>query len=75
MKLARIEAASRLVLEFIEVLNQQEISKMLNFLSADCIFEAAEPAPHGTVYRGKEVIGQAWQQTFAQKEQLHFEIE
>lgn len=75
MKLSRLEAGTRLVLDYLEAFNRLDLAKMLDCISTDCILETATPAPHGTTYQGKEVITRYWQDFFAQKDKLHLEIE
>jgi ketosteroid isomerase-like protein len=74
-RLSRLEAAMRIVLEFNEAFNQHDIAGMMQLMSNDCVFENTEPAPDGTVYSGKEVVTQFWQDFFRASPQAHIEIE
>jgi predicted SnoaL-like aldol condensation-catalyzing enzyme len=75
MKMAKIETAMRTVLKFNEAFNRHDVAGMMQLMSDNCIFENTTPAPDGTVYSGKEVITQFWQDFFRQSPQAHIEIE
>lgn len=75
MKLSRFEAAPRLVLDYLDAINRQDITKILECLSPDCRLESATPAPQGVLYGGHEAIARYWRDFFAQKKEPHFEIE
>ena len=44
-------------------------------MSDDCVFENTSPAPDGTVYKGKEVVTQFWEEFFKESPQAHIDIE
>jgi predicted SnoaL-like aldol condensation-catalyzing enzyme len=48
---------------------------MMQLMSNDCVFENTEPAPDGTVYKGKEVVTMFWQDFFRDSPHAHIEIE
>jgi predicted SnoaL-like aldol condensation-catalyzing enzyme len=73
--MSKLEAAMRVVLEFNEAFNRHDIAGMMQLMSDDCIFENTVPAPDGTVYSGKEVVTQFWQDFFAESPQAHIQIE
>ena len=74
-RMARIEAAIRIVLEFNEAFNRHDVAGMMHYMSDDCVFENTSPAPDGTVYSGKDVVTQFWQGFFRESPQAHIEIE
>ena len=75
MKMAQIETAIRIVLEFNEAFNRHDVAGMMQLMSEDCVFENTSPAPDGMVYSGKEAVTQFWQDFFHQSPQAHIEIE
>ncbi len=75
MKMAQIETAIRVVLEFNEAFNRHDVPAMMQLMSEDCLFENTSPAPDGTTYSGKEAVTQFWQDFFHQSPQAHIEIE
>jgi predicted SnoaL-like aldol condensation-catalyzing enzyme len=75
MKMSRIESAIRLALEFNKAFNRRDVAGMMQFISDDCIFENAAPAPEGAIYAGKVAIAQFWQNFFHSSPQAHTEIE
>ncbi|MCX8063212.1 MAG: nuclear transport factor 2 family protein [Anaerolineales bacterium] len=75
MKMSRLEAGTRVVLDYFAAFNRQDISQMMACLNDDCTLEAAAPAPQGAVYHGKQAIAQYWQDFFALKKEPHLEIE
>lgn len=74
-RMAKIESAMRIVLEFNEAFNHHDVAGMMQLMSDDCVFENTEPAPDGTAYSGKEVVTQFWQDFFRQSPQAHIAIE
>lgn len=74
-RLSRSESAIRLVLEFNEAFNRQDVAGMMRLMSEDCVFENTVPAPDGAVYLGKEAVTQFWQNFFRESPQAHIEIE
>jgi steroid delta-isomerase-like uncharacterized protein len=75
MKMARIEVALRIVIEFNEAFNRHDVAAMMQLMSDDCIFDNTAPAPDGAVYKGKAAITQFWQEFFRESPQAHIEIE
>ncbi len=73
--MSKLESAIRVVLQFNEAFNHHDLSGMMQLLSDDCIFEDSIPAPDGTVYSGKKVIAQFWQDFFRTSPLAHMEIE
>jgi predicted SnoaL-like aldol condensation-catalyzing enzyme len=51
------------------------VAGMMQLMSDDCVFENTDPAPDGTVYKGKESVTQFWQEFFRESPQAHIEIE
>lgn len=62
--MGRIESGVRLVLAFNEALNRHDVDAMLGLVSDDCVMESADPAPDGTLYRGKPEIAAYWRALF-----------
>ena len=75
IRMSKVEAALRVVLEFKEAFNRHDIAGMLRLMSADCLFEVSEPAPDGTPYRGQEAVTQFWQEFFRKSPQARLEVE
>lgn len=75
MKMSRLEAGVRVVLEFIEAANRHDIAGIVQIMSDDCTFESAGPAPDGTAYSGREAISQFWQEFFRRSPDARIEIE
>lgn len=73
--MSRVESAIRLVLEFHAAFNRHDVTAMMQWVSDDCIFEDAHPAPNGAVYSGKQVLTQFWQDVFHTSPDAHIEIE
>ncbi len=74
-RLSRLESAVRLVLAFNEAFNRHDVRGMMDLMTEDCIFENTEPAPDGSVYRGKEAVTRFWQDFFQRSPRAHIEIE
>ena len=74
-RLSRIESAIRIVLDFNEAFNRQDVPGMMQLMSDDCVFENYHPAPDGSVFSGKEVVTQFWQDFFRESPHAHIEIE
>lgn len=75
MKMARVEAAVRLVLAFYEAFNRHDVAGMMQLCSDDCLLESASPAPDGAVYAGKEALTRYWQDFFRASPQARIEVE
>lgn len=75
IRMAKIESAIRLVLEFNEAFNRHDVSGMMHLMSDDCVFENTNPAPDGTLYSGKETVTRFWQDFFRESPQAHIDIE
>ncbi|MCX8025716.1 MAG: nuclear transport factor 2 family protein [Thermanaerothrix sp.] len=75
MRMAKVEAATRLVLAFNEAFNRHDVKAMMQLMSEDVVFENTSPAPDGSVYRGKENVTRFWEDFFRQSPQAHIEIE
>jgi predicted SnoaL-like aldol condensation-catalyzing enzyme len=73
--MAKLEAVIRAVLAFNEAFNRHDVAGMMQLMSDDCVFENTHPAPDGTVYSGKDVVTQFWQDFFRESPQAHLEIE
>jgi predicted SnoaL-like aldol condensation-catalyzing enzyme len=75
IRMAKIETAIRLVLQFNEAFNHHDVAGMMKLMSEDCIFENTDPAPDGTLYSGKEAVTRFWQDFFRESPQAHIDIE
>ena len=74
-RMAKLESAMHIVLEFNEAFNRHDVAGMMQLMSDDCVFENTDPAPDGTVYSGKEAVTQFWQDFFRESPHAHIEIE
>jgi ketosteroid isomerase-like protein len=74
-RLSKIESSIRVVLDFNDAFNRHDVAGMMQLMSDDCVFENTTPAPEGTMYAGKEVITQFWQDFFRQSPHAHIAIE
>jgi ketosteroid isomerase-like protein len=74
-RMAKVESAMRLVLEFNKAFNRHDVAGMMQLMSDDCVFENTQPAPDGQVYSGKEAVTRYWQEFFRQSPQARIEIE
>lgn len=75
MKLSRIESSVRVVLAFNEAFNRHDAAAMMALMSDDCLFENTYPPPDGETYKGREAVGQFWQEFFRQSPRAHILIE
>jgi len=75
VRLSRIEAALRVVLDFNAAFNRHDVAGMMQLMSDDCVFENTYPAPDGAIYSGKASVTQFWQDFFRQLPQAHIDIE
>jgi ketosteroid isomerase-like protein len=74
-RMAKIESAMRIVLDFNQAFNRHDVAGMMRLMSDDCIFENTHPAPDGTAYSGKEAVAQFWKDFFDESRQAHIDIE
>ncbi|MBN1954322.1 MAG: nuclear transport factor 2 family protein, partial [Anaerolineae bacterium] len=74
-RMARVEAAPRIVLAFNEALNRHDVAGMMQLVSDDCVLESAGPAPDGAVYKGKEAVTRYWEEFFRESPQAHVKLE
>ena len=75
IRMSKIEAGVRIVIEFNEAFNRHDVDGMMQLMSDDCIFENTDPAPDGTIYKGKAAVTQFWQDFFRESPNAHIEIE
>ena len=75
IRMARIESGLRVVIAFNEALNRHDATAMMNLMTDDCIFENTDPAPDGTVYKGKDSVTKFWEEFFRQSPNSHIKIE
>ena len=74
-RMAKIESAIRIALEFNEAFNRGDITGVINLISEDCAFENASPAPDGAAYLGKDAVAQFLRDFFRDSPQARIEIE
>ena len=74
-RMAKIESAMRIVLDFNEAFNRHDVSGMMRRMSDDCVFENTAPAPDGTRFAGKEAVTHFWQEFFRESPQAYIDIE
>jgi predicted SnoaL-like aldol condensation-catalyzing enzyme len=74
-RLSRLEAPTRIVLQFNDAFNRHDISGMMDLMTEDCIFENTDPAPDGIVYSGRDSVARFWQNFFLQSPNAYIEIE
>lgn len=75
IRMSKVESGIRVVLEFNEAFNRHDVAGMMRLMSDTCVFENTHPPPDGTVYTGKEVVTQYWQEFFRQSPHAHIAIE
>jgi nuclear transport factor 2 (NTF2) superfamily protein len=75
IRMSKLESGVRVVIEFNEAFNRRDVAGMMQLMSDDCLFENTDPAPDGTVYKGKEAVTQFWQDFFRESLQARIEIE
>jgi ketosteroid isomerase-like protein len=73
--MSRLEGAVRIVLAFNEAFNRHDVAGMMQLMSDDCVFQNTAPAPDGTVYAGKAMVTQFWQDLFRDSPHAHIHIE
>jgi ketosteroid isomerase-like protein len=73
--MSKFEKAMRTALGYQKAFNKQDIPGMMEFISDDCSFESANPAPDGVLYSGKVEISGYWRDYFGKRKQLYVEIE
>ena len=74
IRMSKLEAGIRVVLEFNEAFNRHDVAGMMQLMSDDCVFENTDPAPEGTVYSGKQAVTQFWQDFSRESPHAHIEI-
>jgi steroid delta-isomerase-like uncharacterized protein len=75
IRMAKIETAMRVVLDFNEAFNRHDVTGMMKLMSEDCVFEDTNPAPDGTVHTGKGAVTRFWQDFFTESPHAHLDIE
>lgn len=75
IRMSRLEAAIRTVLEFNEAFNRHDVPGMMQLMSDDCVFENTYPPPDGAVFSGKQAVTQFWENFFQESPEAHIEIE
>ena len=60
-RMSQVETSIRVVIDFNEAFNQHDIKAMMQLMSDDCLFENTNPAPDGTMIKGKDAVTQFWE--------------
>jgi limonene-1,2-epoxide hydrolase len=74
-RMSRLETSIRVVIEFNEAFNRHDIKAMMQLMSDDCLFENTNPAPDGTMIKGKDAVTQFWEDFFRDSPHANIEIE
>lgn len=74
-KMAKLESAMRVALEFNKAFTRHDISVMNGLISDECILESSSPAPDGEVYKGREAVARYWLELFHNSPDVRREIE
>ena len=74
-RMSRIESATRTVLDFHSAFNRHDLEVIADLLDENCLFEAASPAPDGTLIKGRGAIIEALHVRFKKSADLRLEIE
>ena len=75
MKMARVETAIRLGLDFFKAYNSHDVPAMVKLMGMECLFESSSPAPDGTTCHGKDAISRYWNAFFNEYTDARIEIE
>lgn len=75
VRMSKIEAAIRMVLEFNTAFNNHDVDGMMVLMSDDCVFDNTYPSPDGTLYQGKEAVARFWEEFFQESPSARIEIE
>ena len=75
IRMSRLETGLRTVIAYNEAFNRHDVPAMMKLMTDDCVFENTDPAPDGTVYKGKESVTKFWGQFFRESPEAHIEIE
>ena len=74
-RMSKLESSMRIVLDFNDAFNRNDVAGMMKLMSDNCVFENTDPAPDGTIYSGKESVTQFWQDFFQGSLNAHIDIE
>ena len=74
-RMSRVESAIRVVLDFKDAFNRQDVAAMMQLMSDDCVVENSTPAPDGAIYSGKGVVTQFWIDFFRESPHARIEVE
>ena len=74
-RMSKLETSIRVVIEFNEAFNRHDIKAMMQLMGDDCLFENTNPAPDGTMIKGKDAVTQFWEDFFRKSPHAHIEIE
>lgn len=75
VKLGRLEAGVRVVLEFNDAFNRHDVAGMLRLMTPDCVFENTTPPPDGQRIAGLAEQEVFWNDFFDRAPDAHIEIE
>ena len=74
-KMAKLESAMRVALEFNEAFNRHDLAGIINLISDECIIESSSPPPDGEVFKGREEVARYWLELFHHSPDARREIE
>lgn len=75
MKMAKLEAAMRVVLAYVEAFNRHDLDGMMALTSEYSVYENTFPAPDGERFAGREAIAAYWQAFLEQSPHARLDIE
>jgi hypothetical protein len=75
MKMAKLEAAMRVVIDFNKAFNRHDVPALMALVSNDCLFENPDPCAEAAVYKGREELTLFWERFFSKYSQSGMEME
>jgi nuclear transport factor 2 (NTF2) superfamily protein len=63
------------VIQFNEALNAKDVSRMMQCMTQDCIFENTYPPPNGERFVGQDAVRTFWENFFQNVYEAHIEVE
>lgn len=73
--MAKIEAAVRMSIDFIDSFNRHDIESVANLFDENCSMESGIPAPDGKGYVGKAALTNHWKDIFGKLPDLSIQAE
>jgi ketosteroid isomerase-like protein len=59
----------------IDALNRHDVDGIMNAMTADCVLDAAQPAPDGTRVAGQEAVRRYWEAILQRSREVSIEVE